>query len=125
MQDQDTPSISDLIHDWIENDPDLAGHVQVIMQPFSDFSDGFYLDTACLGATRPRYTNGELAWFNSDATSSTWPHLDKETVPLNPADPNFFRTLRSLIKDAHNGSTQITAKGNKWHTPRFGCDMNI
>lgn len=121
---QSAPAIDDLIHDWIKNDPVLSKHIQIIPQPYGEHNTGFYIETMCPCAMT-RYINVTLAWFTQNATTSHWPHLDKEPIPLNPADPGFFDKLRSLIKDAHNGSTQTTPKGNKWHTARMGCIENI
>lgn len=127
MQEQDTPSLVDLIHDWIRNDSVLSKHIQVVRQPFPEYNDGFYIETICrgTGSFLPRYSSAQLAWFTRTAALSEWTHLDKEPTNLSAADPSFFNKLHSLIRDAHNGSTQTTSKGNKWYTPRIGCGEDI
>ena len=108
----DASSLSDLLNEWIKNDPDLGGHF--MMQPLMG---DFRIIAIC--------ANSIVAWFADDGKASTWTHLDDEVIRFNPADPKFFDEVRTHLIDAHNSKTVHTPKGNTWHTRRLGCTTQL
>lgn len=115
-----------IIHDWIREDPTLKWHFEV-----REMGDGFYIGTKC--QERRSYTDASVAWIDQTLPSKIfWYHLegnyhrDQNTWDnASPADPSYFDHLRKMMCEGHNGATFITAKGNKYHSPRKGCISDI
>ena len=122
------PNLPCLMREWINGDPTLNEHFIVLEGAWmvGEEVPEFTINIRC--RLRPYQV---VAWFSDrkEGLLTMWEHLGSydtdKIVNMQLADPTFLDKVLKLLREAHNGATFYTDKGNSWHSTAFGCSKKI